>query len=176
MAKVIVSAVLMMTLSVLAGVPASRPSPVSTKNDSQRLFSVGGVEKSDRLYLRAKPSHRSESIAIISHDATGLVGLGPVQRRGRSIWRKIRYGDLQGWVNDHYLRSESIRTPPTSRFYVTRVAKDDVLYVRVEPSAMSRIVGSTPHDATGIEGLGPVTTKGGSIWRRVRFRSLEGWV
>jgi len=169
MTKIIAPAVLAMTLAALAAVSGGTPSTASV-NESP-LFSVVGVRKGDVLYLRAEPSPRAESIAIILPDATGLVGTGAVKLYGKSMWRRIRYGASEGWVNDAFLRREDGR-----RFSVIGVSEGDTLNVRAWPSAKARIVGTISRAATGIEEIGPVMTKGKATWRKIRFQTLEGWV
>lgn len=171
MTRVIVLVLLIMTVGVHAGA-------VSTNlcaGDPVRRFFVSAVREGDVLHLRTGPSPKYETIGIITRDTTGLIGLGPVQPYGKSLWRKIRYGALVGWVNDAFLRPESSRIPPTSLFSVTGVPKGDVLYIRAWPSAKSREIAAIPCHATGIVGI-KVWMKGGEIWRKIRFHSTEGWV
>jgi len=171
MIRVILPILLTVTFGTLAGAASAG----SCVGEPLRRFFVAGVEEGDVLHLRSGPSPRYETIGIITRDTTGLVGLGPMQPYGQSTWRKIRYGALVGWVNDALLRPESSRIPPTSSFSVTGVRKGDVLYVRAWPSAKSREIAALPCYATGIAGI-KVWMKGGQIWRKVRFHSVEGWV
>ena len=174
MIRVIFPTLLALIFGTIAGAASAAP----CAGEPLRRFFVAGVREGDRLYLRSGPSPRAQFIAIIPRDSSDLMGLGPVQRYGQSLWRKVRYGTsrrgLTGWVNDSYLRLESSRIPPTSSFSVTGVRKGDVLYVRAWPSAKSKEVAALPCDATGIVGI-RVWMKGGQIWRRVRFDSMEGW-
>lgn len=75
---------------------------------------------------------------------------------------------------------------------VTGVAADDVLNIRAEPNASSRIVGTVPPDGRGLANLGCTgvpsfaqweqmseharQTAGANRWCRIRYRDTEGWV
>ena len=59
---------------------------------------------------------------------------------------------------------------------VQGVRSDDVLKMRAGPSAKSRVVGSIPHDATGIKALRGTRRRGADNWSFVEYRGKQGWV
>ena len=61
-------------------------------------------------------------------------------------------------------------------FRVEGVAADDVLNIRAQPDASSRILGSIPPGERHVDGLGAPSTVARSTWQRVRYGSVTGWV
>jgi hypothetical protein len=66
-------------------------------------FAVHGVEATDTLNVRISPDAKSEVRGQLAADATGVVGMGQPQKIGTSTWRKVRCGELVGWVNERFL-------------------------------------------------------------------------
>ncbi|HET7522999.1 MAG TPA: hypothetical protein VFJ79_02530, partial [Acidimicrobiales bacterium] len=75
------------------------------------------MPKGDTLNVRAEPSPHAKKVGEIPRDATGVVGLGPVQTKGGAVWRKVRFGSLAGWVNDAYLKPDSGQPTGTIRCF-----------------------------------------------------------
>jgi len=61
-------------------------------------------------------------------------------------------------------------------FRVEGVAADDVLNIRSQPDANSRVLGSIPPQERDVEGLGAPSTVARSTWQRVRYAGITGWV
>jgi hypothetical protein len=66
--------------------------------------------------------------------------------------------------------------PRAASFRVEGVAADDVLNIRSQPDASSRILGSIPPQESHVEGLGAPSTGARSTWQRVRYAGVTGWV
>jgi hypothetical protein len=61
-------------------------------------------------------------------------------------------------------------------FRVEGVAADDVLNIRSQPDANSRVLSSIPPQEKHVEGLGAPSTVARSTWQRVRYAGVTGWV
>lgn len=66
--------------------------------------------------------------------------------------------------------------PRAAWFRVEGVAEDDVLNIRSQPDASSRVLGSIPPQEGYVEGLGAPTTVARSTWQRVHYAGVTGWV
>jgi hypothetical protein len=66
-------------------------------------FAVHGVDATDTLNVRSSPDAKSDVLGQLPPSATGVVGIGHPQKVGTSTWRKVRCGQLVGWVNDRFL-------------------------------------------------------------------------
>jgi hypothetical protein len=66
-------------------------------------YDVRGVDRSDKLNVRAAPDAKSDVLGELPPDTTGVIALGDVKKVGPSAWRKVRCGSLVGWVNDRFL-------------------------------------------------------------------------
>jgi len=62
------------------------------------------------------------------------------------------------------------------RFDVHGVASEDVLNVRVSPSATSEVIGKLPPKTVNVLGLGEQKLVGPTEWRRIRCNDVAGWV
>jgi hypothetical protein len=88
-------------LPLAQGFPAEgRPSP-------GRRYMVRGVDKSDVLNVRAAPGSQSPVVGRIPPDTRGVLVTGARRSVGPGVWREIRYGDVQGWVNERFLMEET---------------------------------------------------------------------
>lgn len=87
--------------------PAPAPKPVDRSrcgpSGNGPRFSVHGVEPSDTLNVRAEPDPQADVVGQLPPSTTGVVAVGGEQRVGPSTWRKVRCGDVIGWVNGRFL-------------------------------------------------------------------------
>jgi uncharacterized membrane protein len=66
--------------------------------------------------------------------------------------------------------------PGSNSFSVVGVAADDVLNVRSAPDASSSIMGSIPPGTDHVIGVGTPTQVGQTVWQRVSYGGMMGWV
>jgi uncharacterized protein YraI len=63
---------------------------------------VFGVEPDDTLVVRTGPGTNHRAVAELSHDAKGI----RIEKRCKSMWCRIKVGDVDGYVNTHFLEFE----------------------------------------------------------------------
>ncbi len=76
-------------------------------------YAVFNVRADDALNVRSKPVRSAEITGSIPPDARGIKVTGAGVRRGRERWVPVRYGNITGWVNQSYLREESLDNQQT---------------------------------------------------------------
>jgi hypothetical protein len=87
--------------------PLAQGLPAEGRASPGRRYMVRGVDKSDVLNVRAAPGSQSPVVGRIPPDSKGVLVTGARRSIGPGVWREIRYGDVQGWVNERFLTEET---------------------------------------------------------------------
>jgi len=82
---------------------AACPVGVGQLAAQEPFYRVINVTAGDILNVRSTPSARSTIVGKLAPDTMGIRLAGPSRRNGRSVWQKIRYGDVTGWVNAKFI-------------------------------------------------------------------------
>ncbi len=75
---------------------------------------VVGVEANDVLNVRAQPGADQPIIGVIPPYGFNISVTGEARDVAGSLWLPITYGDLQGWVNSHYLAEQVGEADPNA--------------------------------------------------------------
>jgi len=70
---------------------------------SGQLFEVSDVLEDDVLNLRVAPNTSALILVGIPYNALDVIATGRAQRFDRSLWFEVRFDQITGWVNAHYL-------------------------------------------------------------------------
>lgn len=139
---------------------------VPVASTSAEAACVSGVASNDVLNIRSGPG---ASYNIVGSIRPGECGIVTGNRSGRWIW--VHYGQ-GGYVHTRYLRTEGEGGDGDQNTRCVRgVAANDVLNIRVRPSASSAIRGTIPPNACYIE----VLDSSGN-WYRIIYQGTAGWV
>ena len=91
-----------------AAAPAPTPPPVpSVARPPELRFSVTGVAPTDTLRVRAAPDPNAPVVGELAPNTTRVIGSRQTRQIGRSQWREVSYGWLEGWVNNRFLAPEA---------------------------------------------------------------------
>ena len=139
---------------------------------------VVGVEPSDTLRIRARPSPRAAERARIPHNACGIRITGPC-RRG---WCPVAFQGATGWSSGRYLEKKpaanrNARSPKTnppakmSGLCVTGLGADGVLQIRSGPGARYVALYGFRMGTCGIS----ITGGCRGIYCPVQYQEYRGW-
>jgi hypothetical protein len=78
-------------------------------------YAVFGLIASDGLQVRATPGIYGHPLGMIPADGTGVKFTGQQRRVGRSVWARISFQNLTGWVNQHYLYEQPAESSSDSQ-------------------------------------------------------------
>ncbi len=146
-------------------------------NEDNVVFSVVNVSSDDVLNIRESASARSKKVGYIPYNASCVSFFGDTYYSGKRKWIKVRYKNIQGWVNSRYLRSyNSSHTCSNVVFSVVNVSSDDVLNIRESASARSKKVGYIPYNASCVSFFGDTYYSGKRKWIKIRYKNIQGWV
>jgi serine/threonine protein kinase len=71
--------------------------------NTQQYYQVINVRPTDVLNIREFPGIRNDGVAEISPFGVCIKYLNNFRYRKGDLWVKISYGDIEGWVNSHFL-------------------------------------------------------------------------
>lgn len=145
--------------------------------DCRCAYQIEGVEVNDSLWVRAGPSVKYEKVGAIPHDGTGIQITGVAVRVQKDYWTTVRYKNIEGWVNQHYLAKQcDLATLAQCDYKIINVNADDTLNMRFGPSVKYEKVLSIPHDANNIKLMGDSITVGKTTWIPIEYAGKTGWV
>lgn len=75
-----------------------------------KIYKVNNIRQGGSLYMRSGPSHKSQVIVAIPHNAQWLESKDPVIQRGSLRWQKVTWNGNYGWVNTRYLSYDTKNT------------------------------------------------------------------
>ena len=171
---------------------------LSNQKMTKKCYVVTNVGSDDVLNVREKPDHNSPKIGEIPCNGQDVMDLEQKHFSGSSLWAKIQYGLIVGWVNSTYLEITNDCDLPTYEnlstsdlysntqsnndaihicFKVIKVKEWDVLNMREKPYYKSRKVGEIPSNGKSIFYLNEKHTLGsGEKWLKVQYNNYYGWV
>lgn len=94
---------LMVSSLVLAGTAQS-----ATANQSSRVYDVVNVSANDMLNLRQGAGVSSSVLAQIPANGKGVVATGEQKTVGGSVWSRVVWAGVDGWVNRRYIQEDQI--------------------------------------------------------------------
>ena len=139
-------------------------------------YKVVNIRSNDTLNVRAGRSTSNRILGELQYNATGIYASACDGR-----WCAIKYGCLSGFASQKYLSNGTRVTTTSTRnssgsYHVIGHSSSEELNVRQGPSTKYSIVGTIPHNGSGI-----IVNACNSIsgfrykWCQVRYGSVTGW-
>ncbi len=145
--------------------------------DCRCAYQVEGVEADDQLWVRAGPSVKYEKVAAIPHNGTGIQVTGMTVQVQKDYWTTMRYKNIEGWVNQHYLTRQCDLAPLSECDYkIINVKPNDSLNMRFGPSTKYEKVIAIPANASDIQLMGEPLTVKKTTWIPIQYAGKTGWV
>jgi len=94
--------------------------------DDECDYRVVKVQDNDTLVVRFGPAVKYKSVGTIPYDGTQIKVMGPDLQIGEALWVPIKYGTIEGWVNQGYLEKDCqlLHTATIRAVYHTAVYGD----------------------------------------------------
>lgn len=135
--------------------PTAAPTAISTPvitptlpiAEVENAHCVVGVEPDDVLNIRAQPGADQPIVGAIPPYGFNISVTGEGREVEGSMWLPITYGDLQGWVNSHYLAEQVGQADPDAMltaFHILILLRDRDLTQLAELVHPERGVRFTP--------------------------------
>lgn len=134
------------------------------------LYRVVNVEDDDVLNVRAGPGTSESKVGTIPPNGTDIQITGSTVEADGGVWVPIKYIEINGWVNRHFLIKQSWL------FRVVNVEDYDVLNVRSGAGIEHSLQGTVPPDGTDIQIIGTSVEADGGVWVPIKYGELTGWV
>jgi len=71
------------------------------------IFRVHGVAADDVLNVRSEPDPVAALAGTIPPTAQAVIGIGMPATVGNTTWQRVRYGGVEGWVNQRFLKASA---------------------------------------------------------------------
>ncbi len=139
-------------------------------------YRVVNIRSNDTLNVRAGRSTSNRILGELEFNATGIYASACDGR-----WCAVKYGCLSGFASQKYLSNGSRVTTTSTRtqsntYHVVGHTPSEELNVRRGPSTKYSIIGTIPHNGSGI-----IVNACNSIsgfrykWCQVNYRGVTGW-
>jgi uncharacterized membrane protein len=90
------------------------------------IVSVKNIAHWDYLNIRSEASASSDVVGKIPSGGDNVVLLGEEQKNGKTLWVKIAFGTVKGWVNASYLNFFTTETVAWEEYKATIETKKDI--------------------------------------------------
>ena len=111
------------------------------------IVSVKNIAHWDYLNIRSEASASSDVVGKIPSGGDNVVLLGEEQKNGKTLWVKIAFGTVKGWVNASYLNFFTTETVAWKEYKATIEIKKDT---PIKPKTKAEIYGTAEEFRTKI--------------------------
>ncbi len=74
--------------------------------NSSETWKIIKIKSDDHLNMRSGPSTRFRVLRKIPYNAGKLIYLNEQKKNGKTIWKKIKYNNVKGWVSSKFIEKE----------------------------------------------------------------------